>query len=456
MKDKYNIIIAIMVFLCVVIIAFLFIGNEESTVNTKPTIYFNGGTIVLKVGESRELKPVVTNLDNYTVSWNSSNTNVAAVNNGYINAIAKGNTNITASLDGYDLSATMVVIVNDIEPTSITLSTNKLELIEGEEARLTYNILPENATNKDVKWEISNENVVSVNNDVVTALTPGVSRVTVRTTNGYVDSCDVLVKSKEVPVEKITFDKNAYTLYIDETVKINATISPDNATDKTLTWTSSDDSIATVNNGLIKGIKKGNVTIKATDSKGLVSMEVNVTINKRIVNIDPREITIIGDSRMVGLCHYDWYKSEGGTCVSKGAMGYNWLRDTAVFEVNRLSPSKKKYIVTNLGVNDLDNVDKYIEKYRELVTGSWKDYHLFVLSVNPTNGTRAGRNTKIESFNAKLKGSLQNYENVTYCDSYSYLKKDGFGSGDGVHYYESTSKKIYQYIKDCIYKYYNE
>ena len=456
MKDKFNIIIAILVVLCIIVIIFLFMGDSDVITKKTPTINFNGGALVLKVGESKELKPIVTNLDNYTITWTSSNNNVATVNNGMVNAISKGNSNITAKLDGYELSATMVVIVNDIEPTSVTLSSNKLELIEGEEARLTYTIMPDNATNKDVQWSVSDEKIVSVTNDVVHALSPGEARVTIRTSNGYVDTCDVLVKSKEVFVEEIKFDKDSYTIYVDDTLKINAMVIPSDATDKTLTWTSSDNSIVTVNNGLIKGIKKGNATIKATDSKGVVSKEVNVTVNKHIVNVNPKEITIIGDSRMVGLCGYKWYKSEGGTCVSKGAMGYNWLRDTAIPEVNRLSASKKKNIVTNLGVNDLDNIDKYIAKYREMVTGDWKNYHVFILSVNPTSGSRAGRNTKIESFNSKLKSSLQNYSNVTYCDSYSYLKKHGFKSGDGVHYYESTSKDIYEFIKDCVYKYYNE
>ena len=456
MKDKFNIIIGILVVSCIIVIILLFMGDDTSIVKQPPTISFNGGVIVLKVGESKKLTPVVTNLDNYTITWTSSNESVATVNNGRVNALSKGNTSVTAKLDGYDLSATMVVIVNDIEPTSVTLSANKLELIEGEEARLTYTIMPDNATNKDVKWKISDEKIVSINNDVVRALSPGVARITIRTTNGYVDTCDVLVKSKEVLVEKIKFDKNAYTLYIDETVKINATVLPENATDKTLTWTSSDKSIATVKDGLVKGIKKGNVTIKATDSKGVVSKEVKVTVNKRIVNVNPKEITIIGDSRMVGLCVYKWYKNDGGTCVSKGAMGFKWLRDTAIPTVNRLSESKKKNIVTNLGVNDLDNIDKYIAKYKEMVTGDWKNYHVFLLSVNPTSGSKAGRNTQIESFNSKLKSSLQNYSNVTYCDSYSYLKKNGFQSGDGIHYKESTSKVIYQFIKDCIYNYYNE
>jgi len=456
MKDKYNIIIGTLIVLCIVIIVFLFMGNNNSSVKNPPTIYFNGGAIVLKVGESKELKPIVTNLDNYTITWTSSNNNVATVNNGMVNAISKGNSNITAKLDGYDLSATMVVIVNDIEPTRITLSSNKLELIEGEEARLTYTIIPENATNKDVKWEVSNQEVISINNDVVRALSPGEARLTIRTSNGYVDTCDVVVKSKEVFVQEIKFDKDAYSLYVNDTLKINTTIIPDNATDKTLIWTSSDNSIVTVDNGIIKGIKKGNATIKATDSKGVVKREVNVTVNKHLVNVNPKEITIIGDSRMVGLCGYKWYKNEGGTCVSKGAMGYNWLRDTAIPTVNRLSDSKKKNIVTNLGVNDLNNIDKYISKYQEMITGDWKNYHIFILSVNPTSGGRANLNTKIEAFNTKLKNSLQNYSNVTYCDSYSYLKQNGFESGDGIHYRENTSKVIYQFIKNCVYKYYNE
>ena len=270
------------------------------------------------------------------------------------------------------------------------------------------------------------------------------------------DTCTIVVKSREVPVEEIKFDKDAYDVYVNESINIIATIMPTDATNKDIIWTSSDINIATVTNGKVYGLKKGNVTITASTSSGNITKKVNVSVKKPEVKVNPKEVTIIGDSRMVGLCNYEWYKNEGGTCIRKGAMGYYWLRDTAIPEIDLLSQNKKKNIVTNLGVNDLDHTDLYIKKYKDMLNSTWKNSHLFILSVNPTEGTRFDRNDDIEEFNEKLKTSLANYKNVTYCDSYNYLKTNGFKTVDGIHYDEATSKVIYEQIKKCIYNYYNE
>ncbi len=181
----------------------------------------------------------------------------------------------------------------------------------------------------------------------------------------------------------------------------------------------------------------------------------SITLEKPIINIDPASITIVGDSRMWLLCRRDWYKAENGSCVAKSAMGYNWLVSDAIGMVNSLSSNKKKYIVNNLGVNDLYNVDKYVSKYTELANGSWKNYMIFLLSVNPTKGSYNDRNSKINAFNEKLKNLANQYSNMHYCDSNSYLKSHGFGSSDGLHYDNNTDKVIYDQIKKCIYNYYN-
>ena len=455
MKGKFNIIMYGLILLCIIVVIFLFTGTKEEKKELSPTITFNGGVVVLKIGETKELKPVINNISNYTLSWNSSNPNVATVNNGIVNAVSSGNANITATIDNYNASATMIVIVNGIDPESIKLDKNELELYIDEESTLNYTLLPDNATNKEVTWEVSNDKVLSINQGYIKPLTVGEAYVIVKTNNGLKDSCKVTIRNREVDVTSINFDKDSYTVYVGDTLEIKATVSPDDATNKTLTWTSSDTSIAIVKDGIVTPKKKGNVTIFATDSKGKVKKSVNVNVNKRTVNVSPKEITIIGDSRMVGLCGYKWYKNEGGTCIAKSGMGYSWLTSTAIPTVNTLASSKKKNIVLNLGVNDLGRIDRYIEKYKELFSSTWKNYHIFLLSVNPTSGKRADMNTRIISFNSKLKSSLSSYKNVTYCDSYNYLKTHGFQSGDGVHYRESTSKDIYEFIKKCVYNYYN-
>ena len=172
---------------------------------------------------------------------------------------------------------------------------------------------------------------------------------------------------------------------------------------------------------------------------------------KKKIDINPINITIVGDSRMVYLCQYDWYKKDNSKCIARGSMGYNWLVDTAINEVNKLPIENKKYLVTNLGVNDLDNIDKYIAKYQELVKNEWRESQIYLLSVNPADGNKSYFNSKINNFNKKMKDSFSNYGNVVYCDSNGELTKNGFQTTDGIHYTEDTSKKIYEIIKKCIY-----
>ncbi len=172
--------------------------------------------------------------------------------------------------------------------------------------------------------------------------------------------------------------------------------------------------------------------------------------NKYTAETNTSNITIIGDSRMVGLCSNKWYKDDKGTCIAKSAMGLSWFKNTAIKEVDKLNHNQKENIVLNLGVNDLYNINNYINEYKKLATGSWKDLNIIILSVNPTKDSYDRLNSEIDSFNEKMKNSLNSYENITYCDSSTYLKNNGFTSGDGLHYSAKTSKDIYEQIKKCI------
>ena len=170
----------------------------------------------------------------------------------------------------------------------------------------------------------------------------------------------------------------------------------------------------------------------------------SVKVNKKSgsQDVDPANITIVGDSRMVGLCSYKWYKNEKGTCIAKVSMGYKWLVDTAIPEVAKINATKKKNIVVNLGVNDLGYADKYVAKYKELAKGDWKGSNIFIVSVNPTKGKYNNLNSQIDTMNAKFKSLANSVNNITYCDTVTFLRNNGFTSSDGLHYNENTSKII--------------
>ena len=209
--------------------------------------------------------------------------------------------------------------------------------------------------------------------------------------------------------------------------------------------------------GIVLGMAPGETKIEISVNNEVKEfVDVKVIKQAGTIDVNKSEITIVGDSRMVGLCGYKWYKNDNGSCIAKVSMGYNWLVNTAIPSVNKLSNDKKKNIVLNLGVNDLGNINKYLSKYKELSTKTWKNYNIFLLSVNPTRGNYDHLNTKINSFNSKLKAFANNYNNVTYCDSASFLKSNGFGTSDGLHYNEGTSKIIYSQIYKCIHDYYNK
>lgn len=165
----------------------------------------------------------------------------------------------------------------------------------------------------------------------------------------------------------------------------------------------------------------------------------------------------IGDSRTVaykGIVDIDKY--DFITFISEVSKGYDWLKDTAIEKLNtRFDTTDLSYnVVLNLGVNDLQNVDKYIDIYNELAEKNPK-HNFFVVSVNKVdtekmikNGYATIENSQIEDFNSKMKKSLS--DKIHFIDTYSYFEDENLESNDGVHYTDETSNEILEYVSDYI------
>ena len=165
----------------------------------------------------------------------------------------------------------------------------------------------------------------------------------------------------------------------------------------------------------------------------------------------------IGDSRTVaykGIVDIDKY--DFITFISEVSKGYDWLKDTAIEKLNtRFDTTDLSYnVVLNLGVNDLQNVDKYIDMYNELAEKNLK-HNFFVVSVNKVdtekmkkNGYTTIENSQIEEFNSKMRNSLS--DKIHFIDSYSYFKDKNLETNDGVHYTDEVSSEILDYICDYI------
>lgn len=172
-------------------------------------------------------------------------------------------------------------------------------------------------------------------------------------------------------------------------------------------------------------------------------------------------IVFIGDSRTVQMYAYltnDWnganYSSggvhnvEGDYFVAQGSMGIDWMKNTGI-------PAAQQYfnsgtaIVILMGVNDLSNVDAYIN-YVNSNVDTWKKNgsSLYFVTVNPCSGSYSYLNSSIDSFNAKLKNNLS--DSVKVIDTNAYLVSNGYTTTDGLHYDKNTSNMIYDYIKNNV------
>lgn len=156
-----------------------------------------------------------------------------------------------------------------IPVTGISLSTNTLNLIEGNSSTLTAIISPTNATNQNVVWSTNDSSVATVSNGVVTAVSAGSATITASTVDGnYTANCSITVSTSTVGVTGVSLSVHSIEMSsIGETYTINYTISPNNATNKNISWSSSEPSVATIEDHLItaKGNGTAVITIRTAD-----------------------------------------------------------------------------------------------------------------------------------------------------------------------------------------------
>ena len=257
-------------------------GDKTATceVTVKPVpvsgIVLDKTSVELLEGETTTLKATVSpdNATDKTITWSTSDASIATVdNNGVVKAIKVGKVTITAKAG--DKTATCEVTVKPVPVSGIVLDKTSVELLEGESATLKATVLPDNATDKTITWSTSDATIATVdNNGVVKAIKVGKVTITAKA-GDKTATCEVTVKP--VLVSGISLDKTSVELLEGETTTLKATVSPDNATDKTVTWSTSDTSIATVdNNGVVKAIKVGKVTITAKAGDKTATCEVTV------------------------------------------------------------------------------------------------------------------------------------------------------------------------------------
>ena len=230
------------------------------------------------------------NTANKNVTWKSSNTSIATVSSsGVIKAVSNGTCKITATTtDGTNLSASMDIIV-DIKANSVALDKTSMQITSKNSInKLVATVTPSQASQK-VAWSSSNGKIATVDSKGrVKAVSNGKCKIIATTTDGTnrTASCDVTVDVKFVT--GISFDFNSYTITnVNQTPVFNPNITPSDAEDKNVRWSSSNTKVATVSSsGVIKAAGNGTCKITATTIDGTnLSASFNITVNVKATKI---------------------------------------------------------------------------------------------------------------------------------------------------------------------------
>ncbi|GHV72416.1 hypothetical protein FACS1894201_01460 [Bacteroidia bacterium] len=243
-------------------------------------------TLAVNGTETLTATVLPANATNQNVTWSSSNTSVATVNSsGLVTAVSAGNATITVTTADGSRTATCTVTVSatNISVTGVSLNKTATTLAVNGTETLTATVLPANATNQNVTWLSTDNNVATVANGLVTAVNTGTCAIIATTQDGsFTASCAVTVSATNISVTSVSLNKTATTLAVSGTETLTATILPANATNKNVTWLSTDNNVATVANGLVTAVNTGTCAIIATTQDGNFMAYCNVTVTTAI------------------------------------------------------------------------------------------------------------------------------------------------------------------------------
>ena len=175
--------------------------------------------------------------------------------------------------------------------TGIDLDVEQAEILEGNTLKINATITPAEAAGKTVTWTSSDNSIATVSNGLVTALKPG-SVVITASCEGKTASCRLTIIAATVSVTGVTVTPATLTLVEGGKASLSATVLPANATNKEVGWSSSDDSIATVDaSGQVTAVKEGSATITATTVDGNKTATCAVTIVSEVVSVESVSIS---------------------------------------------------------------------------------------------------------------------------------------------------------------------
>ncbi len=319
---KYNLLIKILIFLIILVGGYLIYTTFFGEVDEEDLV-LSTQSITIKVGEKAEVTAeVLPEKATYkNVSWTSSDPEIAIVQDGTVTGISPGNCIVTATTEKTFITRDVYVTIEPIiiPVTSITVQEPNIELYINDTKKISYTIEPSDATDKKVKFQSSDENIATINSDKnVVGVSEGTATITLIGANDVKAYVNVTVKKRIIDVASVTIDKSSLSMYVGDESLLKATIKPNDATDKSLVWSSSNSNIAKVNNGKVTALTVGDTVITAKSKNGVsATCKVSVKV-KQAAPIVPSSAS---------------YKYEGATLkyyiVNKGQyhLTYIWMSD---------------------------------------------------------------------------------------------------------------------------------
>ena len=248
----------------------------------------SASTLTIYLGQTVTMTATVLPSDasDKSVTWTSSNSDIVSVTqNGSVTANAMGEAEITATSNdgGFSKSCKVTVIEPLVPATSLTLTPKTMSLNIGENGSLELQILP-NDCNEILEWKSSDPSVATVNAGDITALAAGTTTITVRGSNTSASATVTVIDP--YAVTGVTLDRTTLSLEMGETATLVATVLPEDARDKTVTWSSGNTAVATVDQqGKITTVSPGTAQITVTTKDGSFSASCALTVVERIVPI---------------------------------------------------------------------------------------------------------------------------------------------------------------------------
>ena len=218
------------------------------------------------------------------LTWTSSNEEVATVEDGVVKAVGLGEAEIVAMAGSVTKSCPVKVYQG---VNNITLDVTSHTMTIGDFLQLTATIYPKDAEYKDVIWSSNNEDVAVIDQKgLVQAKAYGKVKITATSKDGGLEAvCNVTVEP--VAVTEVSLNAKAVTLKVGETYQLKETILPENATDKTVTWISSNTKAATVSGGAVTAVGTGSAVIIVKTNSGAKTASCTVTVQGSLPSEGP-------------------------------------------------------------------------------------------------------------------------------------------------------------------------